>query len=87
MKWVFGEKDKNMPMIETVYKMIERLQEPHSDQKLIETNAVANFGYTSTFLDLVRSWEFLEIPTVFVQHELKLLNLSEYEWLNNIIFE
>jgi hypothetical protein len=31
MKWVFGDHDKNMPMIESVNKMIERLKEPVSD--------------------------------------------------------
>ena len=86
MNWVFGDKDKNMPIINTVNKMIERLKEPLSDKKIIETKVIADFGYTSTFLDLVRSWKFQEIPTVFVEHELKLLNLSKFEWLHNIIF-
>ena len=66
MKWVFGDSDKNMPMISSINKMIERLIEPLEDIKQIETQRITSFGYVSTAIDLARRWKFMDIPTVFV---------------------
>ena len=62
--------------------MIERLKETRSDTKIIETRAKPVFSYMSTLLDMIRSWKFMEIPAVFVNHELKLLHLSNVDWIN-----
>ena len=62
--------------MQAMFKMIQRLKEPHSDIQKVETKAVLEFSYIATLLDLMRNWKFKEIPTVFVKHELKLLHLS-----------